>query len=156
MTEIIDRHYCAGDLAYVDSYRLRELAAEERWTFEQNLNGPLNSWTWTLVDETGRIYGVIGIIPQRAGTAEVWSILNDEALAMPGAPRAVRFALWREVRRRGLFRAFATCTVRDYPSLQRWFRFLGLAYEGIVRGYGPNGADQHIFAWVREEARDGD
>lgn len=140
--------YIQHSIHNVDSWRLRALQPSELSSLAENLNGPLRPTSYTIVVDNTTV-AVAGMIPNRLGTWEAWSVIDDLALDRPSVPRCVRANLWDFVENHSAYRVFATCPPKEYEKLSRWFRFLGLDHEGIVKAFGPNGADQHIFAWVR-------
>lgn len=91
--------------------------------------------------------GIIGVSPLWPGVWSAWSFGTDNW------PKAVlqlsRFAL-RELRpfllNRGVHRLQCESRI-DHSDAHRWLSSMGAQREGILKGYGKDGADYVMFSW---------
>lgn len=148
MTSVTWRDYEPGDEYHVSCWRLPKVGTHDWYNFQKNLRSN-RGFTFTFVDAKGRILGLAGMNFHCRGNAEVWSALNDDDLGMPGLAKAVRTLLQWGQRHFGIPRMWATGNPEEFDTLSRWFKFLGMEYEGLVDAWGPDGKDQHFFARIQ-------
>lgn len=94
---------------------------------------------WTLRRD-GRVLGCGGVVLLWPGVGEAWSLsaaADGAALVMT---RAVAAGLAAAEADHGLHRVQASVR-RDNGRGRRWLAVLGFEEEGIMRAYGPDGAD---------------
>ncbi len=102
---------------------------------------------FTLIDN-GHLVAAGGIIPIWDGMGEAWLIPSD---VMPG----YRLQVIKIVRKRideiidsdNLRRLQATVRA-DYDVATRFVEFLGFKREGLMRNYGPGGADHYMYSRI--------
>lgn len=145
MTPVIVRQYRSGDEYFLDSWRMPEVGTPAWHIFQSNL-GFNSNWTFTICTEPGKLVAIIGLIFHCAGNAEAWSMINDDALTMPAVPKAVRDTLHAYQEEHQIPRIWAGADPEEFDMLSRWFKFLGMHYEGLIQKWGPNGKDMHFFA----------
>lgn len=103
--------------------------------------------SWCAIDDDGRPIMAGGAVPFWAGTAEVW-IAQGPAAA--GRPATVAMLTWRHLcRLQARFRRVqATVRAGDEPAFRLLARF-GFEFEGVLRAFGPDGADHYMMARIR-------
>jgi len=102
---------------------------------------------FTLVDN-GHLVAAGGIIPIWEGMGEAWLIPSD---VMP----RYRLRVIKTLRRRideiidadNLRRLQATVRA-DYDVAVRFIEFLGFKREGLMKNYGPGGADHYMYSRI--------
>lgn len=92
-----------------------------------------------------RVIACAGLIPLWAGRAHAWALLAEDAgRDLLAVHRAVgRFLSLSTVRR------IETSVYHEFAAAHRWARLLGFRWEGLMRGYAPDGRDCDLYARVR-------
>lgn len=97
----------------------------------------------------GKIIGAAGIHPLHPGVGRAWALLSMEV-------RKAAFFLHRAVKRRlpglievGSFHRVELVVRRHFPDGYFWAERLGFQDEGLLKKYGPDGSDYHIFALTK-------
>lgn len=98
---------------------------------------------WT-AEHDGRILGIAGLLPQWENRAIAWALLADN---LDNQFLRVHGAVKRFIESSGYRRIEATVDV-GFPEGEKWIRLLGFEYEGLMRGYRPDGADILLYARV--------
>jgi hypothetical protein len=80
------------------------------------------------------------------GVGEAWSVTTDGIEIQPFAfVRTVKNLIAQQIIDHGLHRV--QMTVRDdYEAGNRFAQFLGFKSEGVLKKYGPDGADYRMYA----------
>ena len=123
-------------------------AGAERLGYMMQYAGRLEQpgWAYTAVDQ-GEVLFCTGIVDLWPGTGEVWFIGSQE---IHRKPRKVieycRGAMRRCALENDLWRIQGVCRA-DWPSALRFAEFFGFENEGLMRRYGPEGADYYRVAW---------
>jgi hypothetical protein len=106
-------------------------------------------WSFTLI-ENGHIICCSGIVDMWPGVGEAWFLASSKIHEYPRP--FIRFAktdvIQKVVDENDLWRVQAVCKA-DWPAAIKFARFLGFESEGVMRKYGPEGADYLRMAWVR-------
>ena len=80
-------------------------------------------------------------------SAEVWLRLSKKA--GPHSVRIIKVQMYRWIEQYNLVRLQASGPT-TWTDLPRWWEWLGMQKEGILRKYGPHGEDYFIYSWVRD------
>jgi hypothetical protein len=80
-------------------------------------------------------------------SASVWIRLSSKA--GPNVHKELRAQMHRWIEQHQLDRMQAVARA-DWESDQKYFEWMGMKREGVMRKYGPHGADQVLYAWVRK------
>lgn len=95
------------------------------------------------------LLGVGGLRVFWEGVAEAWLLLCPSANGSAvGLLRAIHSKFGELIDSFGLWRVQASVKTDNLRGV-RIMRWLGFASEGIMRGYGPDGSDYFLYAWVR-------
>ena len=98
----------------------------------------------------GRPAAVVGVAPRWPGVWSAWAYgTEDFAKAALSVTRFALKDLKPFVLSRGGHRVEAASRI-DHTEAHTWLRALGARDEGVLRGYGRDGADYVQFGWVRE------
>jgi hypothetical protein len=79
-------------------------------------------------------------------SAEIWLRLSRKA--GPNAVREIKAQMYRWIEDHHLVRLQASGPT-TWTNLPRWWEWLGMQREGILRNYGPHGEDYFLYSWVR-------
>ena len=103
----------------------------------------------SLLDDTGEPILCMGVISLWHGCGEAWMLgstkMSDHPVAIARAIKEVflEYTLHKEFWR-------VQSNVRsDWPLAIKFIKFLGMQEEGLMKKFGPEGADYIRFAWVR-------
>lgn len=105
-------------------------------------------WSFTLI-ENGYIICCAGIVNMWPGVGEAWFLASSKIHEYPKP--FIRFsknAMQKVVNENDLWRVQAVCKA-DWRAAIRFAHFMGFQSEGIMRKYGPEGADYLRVAWIR-------
>jgi hypothetical protein len=80
-------------------------------------------------------------------SAEIWLRMSKRVGAH--VAKEVREEMYRLIEKHDLVRLQASGPV-SWKQLPRWWEWLGMHREGILKRYGPHGEDYFMYAWVRE------
>lgn len=95
--------------------------------------------------ESGLILFCGGYLPLHAGRALLWAVLASEAAPrLHGLTKTVRGFLDAIPHRR-----LETSVRSDFPPGHRWARLLGFECEGVMRAFGEEGENHHLYARIR-------
>jgi len=86
-----------------------------------------------------------GFVEQRPGVWEIWLAATDEAWEQPIAMTRIARTLMREMFDGGAHRLQHT-VLETNTEAQRWYRSIGLVFEGKMRAWGSKGENALIFA----------
>jgi len=146
VSNLVIREYQPGDIAAMD---LRWIYKNEDDVVErtENVIRSDNAHAHTIV-KFGKPIAVVGGDLLWKGVAQIWSVSSPEIEKYPVFyTRTSRMFLRLYHDLFGIRRY--QCAVRcDFKSGQRWAEALGFTSEGIMRGYGPDGADHFLYARV--------
>lgn len=85
-----------------------------------------------------------GFYPQWDGRAIVWALVSGDAgRHFVSLHRAVLRSFELHP-----FRRIETCVLKGFAEGCRWAEMLGFQREGLMRAYGPDGSDFHLYARV--------
>jgi RimJ/RimL family protein N-acetyltransferase len=105
--------------------------------------------TW---EEGGEVLAIVGLTEMWNGVCSVWTLLTDSARSRGVALSLHTLRLLEDLHiTRGFDRIQATCITGSTVESE-WLKRLGFAFEGTMRGYGPDGADHDLYArvlWTR-------
>lgn len=105
-----------------------------------------NAVTFLLGDEPIAIFGWFFI---SASTVHVWALLSDSvAKRKKSFHKAVRELIAYSFEKHGLQRMQMSVRTTNRQGWD-WARALGFQCEGVMRRYGPSGADCWLFARVK-------
>lgn len=95
------------------------------------------------------LLGVGGLRVFWEGVAEAWLLLSPSVNGSAvGLLRAIRSKFGELVNSFGLWRVQASVKTDNLQGV-RIMRWLGFASEGVMHGYGPDGSNYFLYAWVR-------
>lgn len=80
-------------------------------------------------------------------SASIWVRVSKRAGPHVHKELKDQFYRWVETHKLDRMQAVAR---GDWEADQKYFEWMGMTREGVMRKYGPNGADQVLYAWVRE------
>lgn len=102
----------------------------------------------TLVED-GRVVAAAGLARLWPGVAEAWLLLHRDLTPRQRltVTRAISRGLPPLLREEGLRRLQASVRV-DFERGRHLVEWLGMKPEGVMRGYGSDGADHVRYAWV--------
>lgn len=134
----------------------------------QLMSGPLNSgapenigymtdyaeqlqqpdWSYSVVHNNDLVL-CCGIVPMWRGVGEVWFIAG-QMIHKHKIPfiRFAREKMEEVIEANDLWRVQGVCKV-GWPAALRFAQFMGFEEEGVMRRYGPEGADYYRISWVR-------
>ena len=123
--------------------------AEKRFLLARHIHD-LSSGYSTSVIRNGHLLGSGGIFPVWDGLGEAWVI--PSRLVQKHKKMFVK--LIRENMARMTdefqFRRLQATARADAPKSRRFLEFLGFEREGLLKAYGPDGADHVLFAKIRK------
>lgn len=97
----------------------------------------------------GRPAAVIGVVELHPGVWQGWAYgTEDFARVVPRLTRLVRNELRAYVVNKGGHR-LEVFSRFDHWAAHRWLERLGAVREGLMRGFGKDGADYVRFAWTK-------
>lgn len=115
-------------------------------TYGQQLFRP--GLTYSAIGEDGHILGSGGISPLHNGVGDAWALFSVEM--QPGAARtwvhidqAVRRFLHSHLGKD--FRRIQTVVRSDFEHGHKWAKRLGFGEPQLLDGWGPEGADYHLY-----------
>jgi hypothetical protein len=90
-----------------------------------------------------------GLIEMWENCAEAWVIASGNIIHTPvSIARAMKRGLQERILNDDYDRVQANVRA-DWPTAIRFAEFVGMKREGLMRRFGPEGADYVRFAWVR-------
>lgn len=134
------------DLAsrWPDTEAIGALGADQSWAVACAEAGPAIT---IFVD--GKPIAAAGVAVLWPGVGEAWTIVTPRAEnAKLAFHKAVRRSLDDVQNHLPLSRVQAVVRA-DYERSQRWIERLGFANEGLMKNYGPEGADYYRYGRVR-------
>lgn len=151
MTRLTIRPYNPQDFIDIDVNedvrRGRAGQPIQEWAAYHMTHGP----ALTLIGCEDRIVACVGIHRRWEGTGELWLVLSADARRYPHLVTAIRELLAYAQAELGYQRLQAAVRL-DWPEAIRFVEHMGFAQEAIMKHYGPNGADNALYAIVQEEA----
>ena len=98
----------------------------------------------------GRPIAAVGVTPCWPGRGQAWTILSDEVIRDHGLS-LTRMTRWHlnDVTERGKLRRIEATVRAGHRAGHRWMHALGFKREGLMRRYGPEGEDHHLYARLR-------
>ena len=148
MTQVHYRRTALSDVYEVNSDRAeREAAGPWKDAFVQKTLHYYPRMTYSIVTEDQRVVGLAGAIPAMRGSAEVYTILDNQALSIPSVPRLCREIGYMIQEVHEFRRIHAMASDEEAELLDRWLRFIGLEYEATLKSY-DRGIDYHVYARV--------
>lgn len=125
-----------------DAYRIGDEGSIQE---EQLVRLTETGMAFSGVDETGKVYGVAGIVKVWTGVGNAWSFLSSDV-------RAAKFFLHRNVKRE-LERIIKEAELHrvqldvehDFTIAHQWAERLGFSFEGVMFKYGPDKKDYHRY-----------
>ncbi len=97
-----------------------------------------------------RVLGAAGVIPVWRGVGNAWLLASDELRRHPMVlHRYVRRGLVMVERGLGLHRT-QIAVHQKFTAACQWAERLGFAFEGEMKGYGPNGDTYLRYARVKD------
>jgi len=102
----------------------------------------------TVVDPDGRIVACIGVHHFWEGTGEVWIVLSPLAKKYVQTAFFLKAILSYGQKSLG-YRRLQAAVREDWPEAVRLVELLGFRKETVMKGYGPNGIDQALYALVQ-------
>ena len=100
----------------------------------------------------GQPIGAGGIVMQRPGVADAWTLLSPVLKSFPVfLHREVKRQLAVVIKRYSLRRIQCTIETTDDPHTAcKWAKSLGFQYEGTMRSYTHDGKDVYLFSLIPE------
>ncbi|MEZ5665875.1 MAG: hypothetical protein R3F55_00235 [Alphaproteobacteria bacterium] len=93
-----------------------------------------------------RVVGCAGVVRLTAQRGHAWALLAcDAGHSLTAIHRAVVGFLAHQRMRR-----IETAVDAEFAAGHRWARMLGFECEGLMRAYGPDGRDAHLYARTRD------
>ena len=146
--------------------RIVPFVAEHAMEFlEQGLNtdNPAADWSSqaSVMEEAGHCVTLLseddkpilstGIIPVWDGCGEAWLLASNKMSEYKVTlARAIYECFYEWIDARNLRRVHANIRV-DWPTAIRFAKFMGMKEEGLMKKFGPEGADYVRYAWVSDD-----
>ena len=106
-------------------------------------------YAMTLLDTDEKPVLCLGVVPLWNGVGEGWLLgskkMQDHPIAIGRAIKEV-FIEYRE--HAGWWRVQSNVRA-DWPLAIKFIKFLGMEEEGLMKKFGPEGADYIRFAWIK-------
>lgn len=107
-------------------------------------------WSYSVI-HNGHLVLCCGIVPMWAGVGEVWFIASN--LIHTHKIPFIRFArqkMMEVVEANSLIRVQGVVKV-GWDTALRFSKFMGFETEGIMKKYGPEGADYYRISWIKND-----
>tara|TARA_B100001013_G_C24517918_1_gene405740 strand:- start:311 stop:742 length:432 start_codon:yes stop_codon:yes gene_type:complete len=122
-------------------------AASQLWSEQAKIIEKHAGGVTLLIDD--RPVVCTGLIELWENCAEAWVIASSNISRTPvSISRAMKRGLNKRILEDGYDRVQANVRA-DWPTAIRFAEFVGMKREGMMRRFGPEGADYVRFAWVR-------
>lgn len=108
-------------------------------------NAPAPRW---VVLEDGKPIALIGYTEQRPGVWRDWMMSTDAVWKKPIAITRICRRIMETMEKGGAHR-LECVSLATRVDAHRWYRSVGLKFEGILRKWGANGEDAMMFARLR-------
>tara|TARA_B100000470_G_scaffold200007_1_gene171383 strand:- start:172 stop:639 length:468 start_codon:yes stop_codon:yes gene_type:complete len=123
--------------------------AEKKFILGQHIHNPVHAGHSVSVVRNGYLLGAGGIFPIWDGLGEAWVLPST---TVQNHKRMFVKLIRENMERMGdefAFRRIQATARADAPKARRFLEFLGFEREGLLRAYGPDGADHILFAKIR-------
>ena len=102
-----------------------------------------------IAEHKGRPCGIMGVSPLWPGVWAVWAFGTEEwAKGVIEISRFGRRVIDPFLRERGAHRAQCESHI-EHSDAHRWLGVMGATCEGVLKGYGRDGADYLSFSWSK-------
>jgi len=123
--------------------RLRPRSCHSKEAF-----GEIGTPAVSVMDGTDPL-GIIGGFQVDPGILHAWALLSDQILRSPVAfTKAVKKLADHWLEDKGMRRIQIAVRV-DHPAGRSWAQVLGFKVEGVLKHYGPDGADYFMMGRTR-------
>lgn len=139
MTSYKIKTYAPGDVFNLDAIEKEfDLREQDSLALSRNVNA------YSVFDR-GRIVAVFGFSRIFAHSYELWTLLSAELRETPLATCKVCKNVLRSI---PVATRIQMTTRADLRCGERWAKFLGFEKEGVMKRYGPDGADHILYARI--------
>jgi hypothetical protein len=96
----------------------------------------------------GATIGCGGVVPRWRGVGEVWIAVADELRARPLLLVRETLRCINMIHKHGGFHRLQMNIQAQDTGLQRWAESLGFTFEGVMKQYGADKLDHHLYARI--------